>query len=52
MTPQLKLVTVGAVTTAVSKFYFGKDWSTAILFGFAAISVVSILTVKATEDKV
>lgn len=46
MTPQLRLVAVGGAATLVSKFYFGKDWQTALLFGFAALSVISILTIE------
>lgn len=46
MTPQLRLVAIGGVATLASKFYFGKDWQTALLFGFAALSAVAILTVE------
>lgn len=44
MTPQLKLVTTGVIAAAVSKFGFGKDNMTALMFGLAAISVTAILT--------
>lgn len=46
MTPQLRLVAVGLVATLISKFYFKKDAQTALTFGLAAISVVSILTIE------
>lgn len=44
MTPQLRLVTLGAAATLISKYAFGKEWQTALLFGFAAISTVAVLT--------
>lgn len=49
MTPQLKLVALGAVATAIAKFGFGKDWKGAAFVGLAAISAVAILF--AHEDK-
>lgn len=51
MTPQLKLVTTGAVATAITKFYFQKDWQLAILYGLAAISIAAILTAQKDENK-
>lgn len=44
MTPQLKLVTAGAIAGLVAKFAFGKDNTTSLLFGLAAISTIAVLT--------
>lgn len=49
MTPQIKLVLIGAAVAAVARFYYQKDNQTAALYGATAISVVAILT--AHKDK-
>jgi len=46
MTPQMRLVAAGIVGGAIAKFWFKRDNQTAILFGFATISLVSILTIE------
>lgn len=50
MTPQIKLAAIGALAAGISKFYFGKDSQTALLFGFAAISAVALLTAHKDES--
>lgn len=50
MTPQQKPVLIGLASAAVSRFYFGKDWSYSITIGLAAISVYAILTAH-KDDK-
>ncbi len=51
MTPQIKLVGIGAVAFLVSKFYFKHDTTKALLFGSAAISTVAVLTAHNHPDK-
>lgn len=46
MTPQLRLVAVGAAGFAFSKFYLGKETASAITFGLAALAIVAILTIE------
>ena len=49
MTPQEKIVLLGAAGIAVSKFYFKQDWKTAAAIGLGVISVYAILTAKSDE---
>ena len=46
MTPQIKLVLIGAVAGAVAKFGFSKDNTMALIVGLSAISAVAILTAQ------
>lgn len=49
MTPQTKLVALGAAVTVGSRFLLKKEWQTALIFGLGAIAAVAILL--AHEDK-
>jgi hypothetical protein len=44
MTPQEKVLLLGAGAGAVAKFYFGKSWIMAGVIGLAAISAYALLT--------
>lgn len=46
MTPQERLVTLGALGILVAKFYFKQDWKTSLFFGAVTVSIVAVITAK------
>lgn len=46
MTPQIRLVAIGAAAAAVSKFFFQHDVKTSALIGTGTIAAVAILTAQ------
>lgn len=39
---QKKQLLIAAAVTAASKFYFQKDWKTALLYGAAAVVAIAV----------
>lgn len=44
MTPQMKVVGIGAVAGLVAKFGFGQSHQMALIYGLGAIAIWSVLT--------
>lgn len=51
LTPQAKLAALGGLTYAFARFKFGKDNSTALTYGLAAITLWSLLTAHNEQPK-